>query len=301
MDSFMSSTRLEFSGLRSFLFTPGNHPRKLAKVFHSGADAVILDLEDAVAIAEKPATRAVVVAALREPRNCRGYVRINSLGTEFWEADIPAVVGPWIDGIVLPKVESAADLILVDQAIAAAEQAAGLAVGSIDLMPIVETAKGIVNVDEIAGAVPRVRRLSFGGGDYTNDLDFTWTPEEEVLAYARARLVHASRVAEIEPPIDTVVIHIRDHLRFRASAERGRMFGFAGKLCIHPDQVPVTNEVFTPGEEEVAHARAVIAAFENAEAEGSASIQLDGYFIDYPIVYKAQRILALMERLQAKA
>ena len=119
MDSFMSSARLEFSGLRSFLFTPGNHPRKLAKVFHSGADAVILDLEDAVAIAEKPATRALVVAALKEPRNCRGYVRINSLGTEFWEADIPAVVGPWLDGIVLPKVESAADLVRVDKAIAA--------------------------------------------------------------------------------------------------------------------------------------------------------------------------------------
>ena len=301
MDSIMSSNRLEFSGLRSFLFTPGNHPRKLAKVFHSGADAVILDLEDAVAIAEKPATRAVVVTALKEPRNCQGYVRINSLGTEFWEADIPAVVGSWLDGIVLPKVESAADLVLVDKAIAAAEHSAGLAPGSIDLMPIVETAKGIVNVDEIAGAVPRVRRLSFGGGDYTNDLDFIWTPGEEVLAYARARLVHASRVAEIEPPIDTVVIHIRDHARFRASAERGRMFGFTGKLCIHPDQVPVTNEVFTPGEEEVNHARAVIAAFEKAEAEGSASIQLDGYFIDYPIVYKAQRILALMERLQAKA
>jgi citrate lyase subunit beta/citryl-CoA lyase len=291
-------TRLEFSGLRSFLFTPGNHPRRVQKVFATGADAAILDLEDAVAIAEKEATRSVVVEALKNERRCKGYVRINSLGTDFWEGDIPAVVGPWLDGIVLPKAESAADLVSVDAAITEAEQAAGLEPGCIDLMPIVETAKGIVNVNEIAVAVPRVKRLSFGGGDYTNDLDFTWTPEEEVLAYARARLVHASRVAEIEPPIDTVVIHIRDHDRFRASAERGRMFGFAGKLCIHPDQVPMTNEVFTPKPEEVEHARAVIAAFEKAEAEGLASIQLDGYFIDYPIVYKAQRILALVERLE---
>jgi citrate lyase subunit beta/citryl-CoA lyase len=290
------ASRPEFSGLRSFLFTPGNHPRKLEKVFGAGADAVILDLEDAVAIAQKPATRAVVVEALQRPRDCKGYIRINALGTDFWRDDIAAVVGPGLDGLVLPKVEHASDLQEVDAAIAAAESAAGLAAGSIDLMPIVETAAGIVNVDQIAGAVPRVRRLSFGGGDYTNDLDFIWTPGEEVLAYARARLVHASRVAGREPPIDTVVIQVRDPERFRASAERGRMFGFAGKLCIHPNQVPVTNEVFTPGDEEVAHARSVIAAFEKAEAEGSASIQLDGYFIDYALVQKARRVLALARR-----
>jgi len=253
-------TRLEYSGLRSFLFTPGNHPRRVQKVFLAGADAAILDLEDAVAIAEKQATRAVVVEALKNERCCRGYVRINSLGTDFWQGDITAVVGLWLDGIVLPKTETAEELVAVDKAVTEAERAAGLEPGSIDLMPIVETAKGVVNVNEIAGAVPRVKRLSFGGGDYTNDLDFIWTPEEEVLTYARARLVHASRVAEIEPPIDTVVIHIRDHERFRASAERGRMFGFAGKLCIHPDQVPMTNEVFTPKVEEVEHARAVVAA-----------------------------------------
>ncbi len=290
-------TRHDFSGLRSFLFAPGNHPRKVEKVFTSGADAVILDLEDAVANAEKVATRPVLVQALQRDRRCRAYIRINGLNTEFWQDDLAAVICAQLDGIVLPKAESAQDLESVDATIASVEQSAGLPIGAIDLMPIIETAKGVAKVDEVASASSRVRRLSFGGGDYTNDLDFTWTPQEEVLAYARARLAHASRVANLEPPIDTVVIQIHDDERFRASAERGRMFGFAGKLCIHPGQVPICNEVYTPGDAEVAHARAVIAAFEKAEAEGSASIQLDGYFIDYPIVYKAQRILALMERL----
>ncbi len=291
--------RYAYSGLRSFLFAPGNHPRKVEKVFTSGADAVILDLEDAVANTEKVATRPVLVQALQRDRQCRAYIRINSLNTEFWKDDIAAVVCARLDGIVLPKVETAKDLEQVEAAIAAAEQSAGLRVGTIDLMPIVETAAGIVQIDQIAGARSRVQRLSFGGGDYTNDLDFIWTPQEEVLAYGRARLAHASRVANLEPPIDTVVIQIRDADRFRSSAERGRMFGFAGKLCIHPDQVPICNEVYTPTDAEVAHARAVITAFEKAEAEGSASIQLDGYFIDYPIVYKAQRILALVERLSS--
>ncbi len=119
-----------------------------------------------------------------------------------------------------------------------------------------------------------------------------------MLSYARARLSHAARLGDLLPPIDTVVLQIKDDQRFEASARRGRKFGFGGKLCIHPSQVPLTHLVFTPSPEEVAHAEAVVAAFEAAEASGSASIQLDGYFIDYPIVYKSQRILALAAMLE---
>ncbi|MFK7887220.1 MAG: CoA ester lyase [Gammaproteobacteria bacterium] len=293
----MTSTRTEYSGLRSFLFTPGNHPRKVAKVFTVGADAVILDLEDAVAIAEKPATRQVVVDALSAPRSCRGYVRVNAVGSGFCRADLDHVIGPHLDGIVLPKVESPNVLKDVDAHITRCEKAAGMTPGSLDLMPIIETAHGVEDAREIAAASPRVRRLSFGGGDYTLDLDYEWLADEAVLAYARAKLSHASRLANLEPPIDTVVLQIKDDERFTASAHRGRQFGFGGKLCIYPAQVALTHAVFTPNEEEVAHARAVIKAFEDAEASGSASIQLDGYFIDYPIVYKAQRIIALTDRL----
>ncbi|MFK8016902.1 MAG: CoA ester lyase [Gammaproteobacteria bacterium] len=295
----MKRSRASYSGLRSFLFVPGNHPRKVEKVFTVGADAIILDLEDAVAITEKPATRQVVVAALQPARQCRGYIRINAIDTPFWRDDLSSVIGSHLDGIVLPKVESAETLLEVDALITGREQALGIDPGSIDLMPIVETARGVENSMSIATACPRVRRLSFGGGDYTLDLDYRWEADEQVLAYARAKLSHASRIAQLEPPIDTVVLQIREHDRFTASAERGRAFGFGGKLCIHPDQVALTHTVFSPSDEEVAHARAVIDAFERAEAEGSASIQLNGYFIDYPIVDKARRIVALTERLSA--
>ena len=289
----------QYSGIRSFLFTPGNHPRKVAKVFDAGADAVILDLEDAVADAEKITTRGAVREALARPRRCLGYVRVNGTATEWWQDDIAAVVGPHLDGIVVPKVESAETLRAINLAIGQAERAAGLDEGSIDLMPIIETATGVECASEFAGVVQRVRRLAFGGGDYTLDLDLVWNPDEAVLDYARAKLTHASRLAELEPPVDTVVLQIKDDERFSASARRGREFGFAGKLCIHPQQVPLTHAVFTPSPEEIDHARRVVAAFETAEKAGSASIQLDGYFIDYPIVYKAQRILALAARIAA--
>jgi citrate lyase subunit beta/citryl-CoA lyase len=295
-----TSSRQDFSGIRSFLFVPGNHPRKLAKVFDAGADAVIVDLEDAVAIAEKPATRQVVVDALQAPRSCFGYVRVNAPGSGFCSDDLAAVIGPRVDGIVLPKVESPEILQQIDMLIGEHEQRLGLPEGGIDLMPIVETARGIENANLIAGASQRVRRLSFGAGDYTLDLDYRWESDESVLAYARARLSHASRIGQLEPPIDTVVLQIRDDERFTASAKRGRAFGFAGKLCIHPAQVPLTHAVFTPDDDEVAHARAIVEAFERAESEGSASIQLDGYFIDYPIVDKARRVLALTDRLRQR-
>ena len=286
------------SGLRSFLFAPGNHPRKVEKVFGAGADVVILDLEDAVAVAEKEATRAVVVAAMRSPRQSLGYVRVNSSESRWCSGDLEAVVGPWLDGIVLPKAESAEQVREISERIAECERRAGMRPGTLDLMPLVETARGVEFSAAIAGASPRVSRLAFGGGDYTTDLDLTWTPEEHELAYARAKLTHGSRIAGIEPPVDTVVIQIKDIERFRQSAQNGRRMGFTGKLCIHPDQVMPCNETFTPTRAEVERARAVIRAFEQAEAQGSASIQVDGQFIDYPIVAKARRVLALVERVE---
>ncbi len=285
---------------RTFLFAPGNHPRKVAKVFDAGADAVILDLEDAVAISEKPATRATIIEALGQPRRCRGYVRINALDTEFCFEDIEAVVASGVDGIVLPKVERAADLLMVDWLITNLERKRGLRAGAIDLMPIIETGRGIANVREIAAAdVARMKRLSFGAGDFTRDMGMEWTLGEAELAPYQAEVVLASRINDLEPPIDTVFIHIREEAAFAASAERVRNMGFQGKMCIHPAQVGPANAAFTPTDEEVAWARNIIKAFAEAEAAGSASIQIDGYFVDYPIVVKAERIVALADAVAA--
>jgi citrate lyase subunit beta/citryl-CoA lyase len=288
-------------GLRSFLFAPGNHDRKVEKVFAAGADAVILDLEDAVPVSEKEQTRELVVAAMQRPRTALGYVRINGVGTRWCMGDLEAVVGPWLDGIVVPKVESPDQLRLISEKISDAERRFGIPGGSIDLMPIVETALGVESARDIAAAGPRVRRLAFGGGDYTTELDIDWTADEHELSYARARLTHGSRIAGIEPPIDTVCMQVKDRERFRLSALNGRRAGFAGKLCIHPDQVAICNEVYSPSPEAIERARRVVAAFEAAEASGSASIRVDGEFVDYPIVERARRVLALAARLESRS
>jgi citrate lyase subunit beta / citryl-CoA lyase len=279
---------------RSFLFAPGNHARKVEKVFGCGADHVILDLEDAVATAEKVATRALVVDALKRPRSGGAYVRVNSYSTEFCYGDAAAVVGPGLDGIVFPMVESREQIVAFDWLVAGLERERGLPVGGIDIIPIIETAKGIANARAIAAAGTRVKRMAFGAGDYTLDTNMEWTLGESELEHARTEMVVASRAAGLEGPLDTVWVHIKDLDNLEKSSRRARQLGFQGKMCIYPPQVDVVNRVFTPSDDEVAFARRVVEAFEQAETEGSSSIQLDGFFIDYPIVYKARKTLALM-------
>jgi citrate lyase subunit beta/citryl-CoA lyase len=286
---------------RSFLFAPGNHPRKVEKVFACGADNVILDLEDAVANAEKVATRTAVVEALKRPRRGGGYVRINAYGTEYCYGDAVGIVGPWLDGIVLPMAESKEQLLAFDWLLGNLERERGLPMGGIDIIPIIETGKGLAAAREIAACGSRVRRMAFGAGDYTLDMNMEWTLDEDELQEARAELVLASRIAEIEPPLDTVWIHIKDLDNLEKSARRAKQLGFQGKTCIYPPQVEVVNRVYTPSDEEVAFAQRVVAAFEEAERQGSSSIQLDGYFIDYPIVYKAQRTLEMVKLIEQAA
>jgi citrate lyase subunit beta/citryl-CoA lyase len=280
---------------RSFLFAPGNHARKVEKVFGCGADHVILDLEDAVAKAEKVATRALIVAALQNRQPGSGaYVRVNSYETEFCYGDTAAVVGPWLDGIVFPMVESREQIIAFDWLVAGLERERGMPVGGIDIIPIVETAKGLAAAREIAAAGTRVKRMAFGAGDYTLDVNMEWTLAESELEHARTEMVVASRAAGLEGPLDTVWVHIKDLENMEKSSLRAKQLGFQGKMCIYPPQVEIVNRVYTPSDEEVAFARRVVEAFEKAEKEGSSSIQLDGFFIDYPIVYKAQKTLDLV-------
>jgi citrate lyase subunit beta/citryl-CoA lyase len=276
---------------RSFLFAPGNHARKVAKVFDCGADNVILDLEDAVAKAEKVATRALVIEALKRPRRGGLYIRVNAFNTEFCYGDAVAVVAPGLDGIILPMVESREQIVAFDWLVGSLERERSMSLGGIDIIPIIETGKGIANARTIAAAGTRMKRMAFGAGDYTLDMNMEWTLAESELDYARAEMAVASRAAGLEAPIDTVWVHINDLEGLASSAKRAKQLGFQGKMCIYPPQVELVNGAFTPTEKEIAFARRVVAAFEKAEREGSSSIQLDGFFIDYPIVYKAQRTL----------
>ena len=284
--------------LRSLLFAPGNHARRVHKCLTLEADAVILDLEDAVAQAEKVATRDLVVQALGQPRRGLGYVRVNALSTSWALGDLQAVVAPGVDGIVLPKVESARELHTAQWLLEALERDRGLPAGRLDLIPIIETAAGFANLPSIAQAARRARRLAFGAGDFTLDVGLAWSADEAELLPHRSALVLQSRAAALEPPLDTVWVTLDDAPGFQRSVERARSLGFQGKLCIHPDQVPVVNACFSPTPQELAQARRVISAFEQAEREGLAAIQVDGQFVDYPIVYRAQRIVARAEAIE---
>jgi len=279
--------------LRSLLFTPANHPRRVEEALTQGAaDAAILDLEDAVPILEKVPTRAVVAEALRTPRRTRAYVRVNGVDTPWFFGDLDGVVGPGLDGIMLPKTGSAAMLYLADKYLSHLERERGLAPGSVELLPLIETGEGMANLREICGCrIARVRRVSFGAGDFTIDLGFTWTAAEQELLVMRTYLTVYSRTGGLEPPIDTVYGHIHDREGFEASCRRGRELGFQGRLCIHPDQVEPANRSYSPSPEEIAWAEDVVAAFTAAEAQGVASIQVRGQLIDYANAMQAQRLL----------
>ena len=290
----------EMQPLRSFLFAPGNHARRVEKALSLDADAVILDLEDAVATALKPATREAVAAAFTRQRRGLLFVRINAADTEFCYGDLVTIVRPGLDGVILPKVESAAGLATIDWLLAQLERDRGLPAGGIDLIPIIETACGLDRLRAILAAGTRVRRVAFGAGDFTLDVNMTWSRSESELAPARAAIVTASRAAGLEAPLDTVWVDLGDRDGLEASARTALGLGFQGKMCIHPDQIAVVNRVFTPSESEIAFAERVDAAFAKAEAEGSAAIQLDGKFIDYPIVYRAQRMLKRVAAIRAR-
>lgn len=284
--------------IRSFLFVPGNHPDKIRKVFGYGADAVILDLEDACADVDKPAARETVVAALKEPHEGLGYIRINAIDTAYCFRDLEAIIGPWLDGIVLPKLEHPEELFAIDWALSQYEQERGLPVGGIDLMPIIETGLGVKNLDQICARPTRMRRFSFGAGDFTRDVGIKWSPDETELGYVRGHMILTARANNLQAPIDTVHIDLRDEESFAGSVQTGVKFGFQGKLCIHPKQVALVNQSYSPSAEEIDRARKIIEAFERAETGGSASIQVDGYFVDYPIVEKAYAVVRQADRLK---
>ena len=285
--------------LRSILYTPANHERHAAKDMAGEADGVILDLEDAVALSEKARAREAAVEILRN-RSAKGpsaFVRVNGLGTPFAYDDLVAVGPMRPDGIVLPKCESARDVRIVDAILLDLEKKHGLEALSIDLIAVVETAAGLVKIDEIAGASPRVRRISLGAADLSLDAGLVWEPGNEAILWAKIRTVIASRAAGLDPPVDTVFPNLRDDEGLVGEANQAKRLGFQGKACIHPSQVELVNQVFSPTAHEVERALRLLAAFEAATSAGTASIQVGGEFVDYPVAARARRVLDLADRL----
>lgn len=277
--------------VRSFLFVPGDRPERFDKACAAGADAVIVDLEDAVAPAAKDLARANLAAWLapqhpahlpaHQPTHRPVFVRINSAGSAWFRDDLALCGHPGVAGIVLPKAEQVADL------------AALAAAGAMAILPLVESALGVWNAAELARA-PRVRRLLFGAIDFC--LDAGIEEGHEQLLYARSHLVLVSRVAGIEAPVDGVTTALDDPAVVRADTLRARALGFGGKLCIHPQQVGPVNEAFAPTAAELAWARRVMAA---AEASGGAAVALDGRMVDRPVILLARRMLDEAARRRA--
>jgi len=257
---------------RSYLFVPGTRPERFDKALASGAHAVILDLEDAVAPGDKDRARQLVAQWLDPQRPV--HVRINGAATAWFADDLALCARPGVAGILLPKAEHPVD-------VARAHRAAP---AGVPVLPIVETALGMWNARAIAEA-PGVVRLVFGSLDFQVDLALR---DDDLLAY-RASLVLASRVAGVAAPVDGVTTAIDDEARLAADVQRSRRLGFGAKLCIHPRQVATVNDAFRPREDEIAWARRVVAA--DAAAGGSA-VAVDGRMVDRPVLLQARAILA---------
>jgi citrate lyase subunit beta/citryl-CoA lyase len=289
--------------LRSLLFCPATAPRPLAKLPLIGADAVAIDLEDAVTNDRKVDARAELRAALERFADVRTYVRVNHPNTGLTEGDIHGIMHPNLDGIVLPKVETADTVRDAAQWLSDAEREQGLDDGRTAMLLLIESALGIHDAVEILSASDRVETGIFGFVDFMLDLgmDVIDTSEStEELLLARSSLVLSSRVAKRRPPLDGPFIDISASDRFLAQCAQARRLGFAGKMLIHPSQVELTHRGFAPTADEAAQARRVVEQFTEAEANGVAAIVVDGRLVDYPVMTRAQRIVDAFERVNGQ-
>ena len=284
------------NGARSLLFVPATSERKIERAFESKADGVILDLEDSVAVSQKQNARRALAAILSSSRPLPAYVRVNATSTPHCFQDLLAVTIAGVAGIVVPKVESADEVKTVDWVITQREMERNLPPRSIPMMAIIETAKGLVAVDAIAAASPRLRRLVFGAVDLASDMMIDLDDDAGAAAQARFAIARASRAASLEQPLDTAFIDIYDEQRLRATTLRARALGFSGKACLHPAQIDIVNDVFSPSAEELDRATRIVDAFALAEGQGHAAVSVDGQMVDYPVVERARRTLALAQR-----
>ncbi len=287
--------------LRTLLFVPGNQERRIEKARSIPADALILDLEDSVPLSEKDSARKMVAASLdglalsgREV-----FVRINSLPTSYAVSDIKAVVTRGLRGICLPKSESADDIHNADVLIADAEKEAGLEVGSVGLLVLIETPKGIINAYEIASASPRILGVTLGAEDYALEMGINRTEEGAEIYYPRMVIALACHAANVLA-IDCVYTNVREQEGLIRETKLVGQIGFQGKLVIHPGQVGPVNQIFTHSEEESAYARRVVEAFEAAVNQGQASTSLDGKMVDAPVAERAKKLLARAESIAEK-
>lgn len=282
--------------LRSLLFVPGNKAAWMDKAPQYGADALILDLEDSVPLADKATARPLVRQAI-ERLAARGqtvYVRVNALETGMTGEDLDVIVGAGLTGLLPPKIETPHDVHQLDTLLAYFERRRDLPPGSIELIPVLETARGIRQAYDIACASPRVASIAGGagrGGDTNRSLGYVWTKEGMETLFIRSKVVLDARAAGIAHPLVASWFDVGDVDDFIADAQRNRQLGYRGMLLIHPSHVGPANQIFTPSAEEVAYYKGLLAAMEEAERQGTAAVTYQGAMVDIAMVKTAQQML----------
>jgi citrate lyase subunit beta / citryl-CoA lyase len=282
------------------IFTPGHRRDLIEKAIRSGADAVIIDLEDAVAVESKVEARESL--ADLPLASVPLYVRVNGPSTAFMWEDVVAAGRAAVAGIVLPKAEDPGLLREISGALTAIEIWSGKERDGIGLIPLIESALGVRQTFEMLTSSRRIESVLFGGGeqgDLVADLGSEWTPDGTGLMLARSQVLLSARAAGIPHPMEAVFMDFRNLDALRVECELARRIGYVGKVAIHPAQVAVINDVFTPAPEVVEYQRKVLAAFEEAEAQGSASIGVDGKMVDYAVARVARVIIARAEAAEA--
>lgn len=290
--------------MRSLLYTPGHRTDMVARVVEgslpTAPDVAVLDLEDGVPPAEKESARAVLREAIA-PRTGKGllFVRVGRSTSGAIQPDLAAIVRPGLDGIVIPKVGRAEELVAVDELLLQREREAKLPERSIQIIASIETAAGLLDAPRIARG-PRLAALMFGSEDFATDLGLPTRREGEAaqLLYARSAIVIAAAAAMILA-FDGIWSNFKDEAGLRADCLRGRRLGFAGRQCIHPAQVAIVNASFSPTAEEIEHAKRVVAAFEDGVRDGQGAVALDGAMLDAPIVDRARRVLKIASTLSS--
>ncbi|OUM98502.1 MAG: hypothetical protein BAA04_12085 [Firmicutes bacterium ZCTH02-B6] len=286
---------------RSYLFTPASDTRKMEKGLASGADAIIFDLEDGVAPSHKDAARANLVAFLEsidwgQPHPAV-FVRVNGAMTPWFHKDLEAVYHPRVTGYMVPKVESRETLATAEAALL---RAAGSADADFELIPFVESASALWHLPAIVQGQRRVTRAILGGEDLATELGIRPLPGGLSYVVPRGLLALLSRVAGLEPPVDTVYAAFGDEQGLRAELRQAKELGCFGKLAIHPVQIEAINEAFAPSDDDVAWARRVLDAFDVSLAEGRGAGKADGAMVEKPIAERARRILALADAVAAR-
>jgi len=278
---------------RSILFVPGNRPDWIDKAPQYDPDALIIDLEDAVPIAEKEATRQIVRDGIgrSQQRGMPIVVRVNGLGTGLTAEDVDAVVTEGLVAIAIPKLERAEEILKVDAWIELCERKAGLPVGTVEIIALPETARGILHAYELLTACPRVGNIVGGSGSRSGDVakavGYKWTREGLETLYMASHVLMAARAAGIEYPLSGGSLEVSDIELVRSQIERARQVGYRGALLIHPSAIPIANEVFAPTTEEIEWNKGILFAMDEAERAGRAAVTYDGMMIDYAHVRNA--------------